>query len=341
MHTKYERDASPPLLRSEIGLQREREQSRRIRGRVDRLTRANRRNDTWDEEYSSSLDSSSGSESTLDQVEVLPLHSVPRAPPSVLPPERQEAMTRSTRMDRRALLRRSMMSERARMLRQRQELLQESRQWRSTSRGRLEELDRIRRLATTNAEPGSSSNIEASRPSTGPFASSAQGEDPTETLIHRFLTQPFPSDGRASTSESVRREDEGLTIRTHTVNPSTIEPSSFSRLGEFESFANSRRHNRRLRGTHGTDREAGLGDILEDSHHALPLTEDGDSARENETFYRALDTLFQADETIRLVSQENEEATTNHAQRYDLPALQEIRPVLRLPTRSARRENVP
>lgn len=306
------------------------------------MTRANRQNDTWDEEYSTSWDSSSSSESTLDQVNVLPLNSIPRAPPSVLHSDRQESTTRSTRMDRRALLRRSMMSERARMMRQRQELLQESRQWRRSSsrneQGRREEMGRLRRLANTNVEPGSSSNSEASRPSTGPFASSSfQSEDPTETLIHRFLTQPFPSDGRNSTLESPRREDQGASSRT-TVDPSTIEPSSFSRLGEFESFANSRRHSRRIRGTHGVEREDGLGDVLDDNRQ-VSLTEEGDTARENETFYRALDTLFRADETIRLVSQENEEAeSTSHARRYDLPTLHEIRPVLRLPNRSTRRE---
>jgi hypothetical protein len=122
-------------------------------------------------------------------------------------------------------------------------------------------------------------------------------------------------------------------------NTSLEGDDSEARREEFEAFANSRRYHRRSQGANSRQ-----GD-----DNTIASNVDEQTANEDETFYRALGTLFRADETIRLVSQEAEEAhsaaaaaaTVGSARRINLPPMSSERRVLRMPrlsTRPARRQ---
>lgn len=348
-----------------------------MRHGIRRLTQAIRRSDTWDNGYSSSSSSSSwpssDSDTALTPLDVTTLEPVPR--PELFPPIRRETSetTRGTRVERTARLRRNaeraeafsrqedLLAQSARLSMQRQSLLLEARRSRELNRARTEErqrrdLERIRSLARSDGPVRNGSGSDNNNIGDGARAASMQedGGDQTATLIHRFLTQPFPSETQTPSRQSAaRRARASSTSETNELallssiygdatnvppSPQHVDPvalsldggqgdaSSSGWQGEFETFARSRRHSQRSR-------------LAADS---------GEQTRpqEDDTFYRALDSLFRADETIQAVSQgvdaEASDAISTRsrsARRYDLTNVDEHRHLVRLPSRLARRQD--
>jgi len=369
--------AMTPMIRS-MELATDCEESRKLQLAIEKLTKASRRSDSWIEGYNSSS-SSSSSESDLTVTPfdaITTLGVVPRAPPSVLQTDGDgRATTRSTREERNTAMLNDSASRPRRL-----ELMAQRSQRARTSRLRqtqILELRNRRRQRHEAEEVGLqfARNLESVREqlhaSNLPPTLTNQDEDPTANLIHRFLTQPFPSETRSSSSRSSRRDLAQSSSEANEIDlltsiygdadatssppPAHVDPVAInlevnsqidssnryrsrlreegsSRLDDFEAFANTRRQDRRTRGLIG-----GASEGREDGEN-----EGQEEVRQTETFYRALDTLFQADETIRQISQDAEESaettTTNRgARRYQLPALNVERPVVRLPNRSPRR----
>lgn len=289
----------------------------------------------------SSSDSSVSSDSSaLDPEDFMFTGSVPQAPPSMLPvrpvrPRRDSDLDREMERDR---------QERADMVAAlEQERLRRQRLPPSGTAGQ-----NLRRQ---------NSSILRRRPSPLAIeAASEEGTTPHHSLIPpRFIPPNLTSQAvqpEGSTQASPRDDPVSLSSLSSIYGASREEshrrlpPLSTSiesalaeegaatgaRREEFEAFASSRRYHRRPQSANETSNDA----------EAAPNGEEQD-ASEDETFYRALGTLFRADETIRLVSQEAEEAdsaattTRASARRFNLPPMSSERRVLRMPSRPARR----
>lgn len=319
--------------------------SRRVRRGIERLTRANRRRNTFASESSSSNSSSDSDSSTLDPEDFLPI-TLPRAPPSVLPPPLSQGRTslpgRPQAEDRMTMAEAEEIIERAEAA----ELARE--EAREVSRRRSNRHFRRGRGAPVGTGITRSDALEVPLPPIRPLSTS-QADISTGALVRRFLAQPFLSEGRAApriagsngTSLATLASIYGDPSVAPSVSRANITEEDQNRRQEFEAFASSRRYYRRSQGASRRVRD-------EMSQSAGLLADGVAAAREDETFYRAISTLYQADETIRLVSQDADEidsaATTRReggARRINLPSmtLSDQRPVHRMPSRPRMRED--
>ncbi|UZJ51624.1 hypothetical protein CBS101457_000944 [Exobasidium rhododendri] len=364
------------------------ERSGKLRVAMNHLTKANRRSSGWVDGYhspssSSSSSSSSGSDLTVTPYDITSIGMIPRAPPSVLPSVMQVRgrgeTTRHTRNERAAAMldsaasrsrRSELMTQRTRLsntarARSRQAQIREMR---NARRSRVEEV--MRGARSSFATPATTT----SDPEVVGEDGGEEEDDPTANLVHRFLTQPFPSDSR---SMSVRADRNGISDSALAASemdllnsiygdtedilprsPHTAIPDSFytdagqddaanpqirstdsevleeerdsRRWGDFETFANASRLLQRNRHESEADTLVHAG-----GRGANDRQED---ARETDTFYRALNNLFRADETIREVTQSAEansaETSNRGARRFDLSSWNDSRPVVRLPIRA-------